>query len=215
MDCILCHNGRGHLDEISLWDATPGGLRQRLYARKLIRRLWAEELHDAVAQSSGIVPTYTINKLPPINYAMQFPETFGMPVATIQFGAMGVPIPPTGPPHPLAYVTNFLDSFLRGDNATNRRDDEARINQALACAAKPWVQLIRRVAKPLCRVGRASVMCGSKTSKRRSILHLASIGRRFARMIHWVSAFPTFHFHKTMCTAPSMNCGTEPIRQHR
>ena len=103
---------------------------ERLYARKLVRRLWGEELHDAMAQSSGILPTYTINKLPPINYAMQFPETFGMPVATIQFGAMGVPIPPTGPP-PLAYVTNFLDSFLRGDNAVNRRSDETRINQAL------------------------------------------------------------------------------------
>lgn len=104
---------------------------ERLYARRLVRRLWAEELHDAIAQSSGIAPTYTINKLPPINYAMQFPETFGMPVATIQFGAMGVPIPPTGPPPPLAYVTNFLDSFLRGDNAVNRRSDETRINQAL------------------------------------------------------------------------------------
>ena len=30
---------------------------ERLYARKLVRCLWAEELHDAVAQSCGIVPT--------------------------------------------------------------------------------------------------------------------------------------------------------------
>ncbi len=104
---------------------------ERLYARKLVRRLWAEEMHDALADSSGILPAYQINKLPPINRAMQFPETFGMPVATVRFGQMGVQLPPPDPPDPLAYVTNFLDSFLRGNNAGNVRNGEARINQAL------------------------------------------------------------------------------------
>lgn len=102
---------------------------ERLYARKLVRRLGAEELHDAIAQSSGILPSYTINKLPTINYAMQFPETFGMPVTTVTFGTMGVPSP--APPNALGYVTIFLDSFLRGDNSTTRRSSEFRLNQAL------------------------------------------------------------------------------------
>ncbi|MDX2043704.1 MAG: DUF1549 domain-containing protein [Acidobacteriota bacterium] len=103
----------------------------KLYARKLVRRMWAEEVHDAIAQSSGIFTPYKIGESPTINYAMQFPETFGMPVSTITFGQMGVPIPPTGPPDPLAHVTVFLDSFLRGDNNASRRSDEVRINQAL------------------------------------------------------------------------------------
>ena len=29
---------------------------EKLFARKLVRRLWAEEIHDAVAQSSGVLP---------------------------------------------------------------------------------------------------------------------------------------------------------------
>ncbi|MFN0107972.1 MAG: DUF1549 domain-containing protein [Blastocatellia bacterium] len=103
----------------------------KLYARKLVRRMWAEEAHDAIAQSSGLLPAYKIGELPTINYAMQFPETFGMPVSTITFGLMGVPVPPTGPPNPLAHVTVFLDSFLRGNNSTSHRSDEVRINQAL------------------------------------------------------------------------------------
>lgn len=102
----------------------------KLYARKLVRRMWAEEAHDAIAQSSGVLTAYKIGEAT-VNYAMQFPETFGMPVSTITFGQMGVPIPPTGPPDPLAHVTLFLDSFLRGNNSTSHRSDEVRINQAL------------------------------------------------------------------------------------
>ena len=33
---------------------------QNLYARKLVRRLWAEEIHDAIAQACGIIPSYKI-----------------------------------------------------------------------------------------------------------------------------------------------------------
>ncbi len=50
---------------------------ERLYARKLVRRLWAEETHDAIAQSSGIWPTYKINQLPELRYAMQFLKPSG------------------------------------------------------------------------------------------------------------------------------------------
>ena len=31
-----------------------------LFARKFVRRLWAEEIHDAVVQSSGMLPTYKV-----------------------------------------------------------------------------------------------------------------------------------------------------------
>jgi hypothetical protein len=74
-----------------------------LYARKLVRRLWGEELHDAIAQSSGILPTYTMDTYGTLQFAMQFPEPVGTPD-----GSNG-------------HVSMWLDSFLRGN-----RDDQAR-----------------------------------------------------------------------------------------
>lgn len=85
---------------------------EKLFARKFVRRLWAEEIHDAIAQSSNILPSYSIPgfstkplysdlSFGPIQWAMKFPDVNGMP----DNGA----------------VSRFLDSFLRGN-----RDDEDR-----------------------------------------------------------------------------------------
>ena len=40
---------------------TPRG--SRYFARKFVRRLWAEEIHDAMVQSSGTLPSYTHHRL--------------------------------------------------------------------------------------------------------------------------------------------------------
>ncbi|MBI4472612.1 MAG: DUF1549 domain-containing protein, partial [Acidobacteria bacterium] len=51
------------------------------YARHYSRRLDAEEIHDAIVKATGIIPTYvmdyagSLNPLPPVNWAMQFPDT--------------------------------------------------------------------------------------------------------------------------------------------
>ena len=50
------------------------------FARKYVRRLWAEEVYDAVAQSSGYQPAYTMTGFTDQGfakptYAMQFPDT--------------------------------------------------------------------------------------------------------------------------------------------
>src|SRR5581483_886242 len=79
----------------SAWDT--------LYARHFVRRLWSEELHDAIAQSSNIIPSYVVASNGTLTQAMQFPEPLNTPSA--------------GNP-----VTPFLDAFLRGN-----RDDEVRI----------------------------------------------------------------------------------------
>jgi len=84
-----------------------------LYARKLVRRLWGEELHDAIAISSQFVPTYEIATYGQINYAMQFPETINLPD-----GANG-------------HVTMWLDSFLRGNRDDQPRSEDGSILQAL------------------------------------------------------------------------------------
>ena len=47
------------------------------YARRYVRRLDAEELHDAIAKATGIPGNYTLqgSALPPVQWAMQFPDT--------------------------------------------------------------------------------------------------------------------------------------------
>jgi len=85
---------------------------ERLYARRLVRRLRAEEAHDAVVVSSGVGGGYTIQgfREPRLEFAMQLPDVVGMP------GGVG---------------GQLLDAFLRG----NRQDDDRRadltVQQAL------------------------------------------------------------------------------------
>lgn len=80
---------------------------ERLFARKLVRRLWGEEIHDAVVQSSGILPNYNLGT----NYGMkswgmQFPET---------------------------RLTNvsFIKDFMNGNRDEEDRLQEVSIQQAL------------------------------------------------------------------------------------
>src|SRR5262249_41592873 len=47
------------------------------YARKYVRRLDAEEIHDAIAKATGILGSYTLtgSDLPAVQWAMQLPDT--------------------------------------------------------------------------------------------------------------------------------------------
>ncbi len=98
------------------WDVAN----QTLFGRKLVRRLWSEEVHDAIAQSSGILPTYAGNftsgptamSWGPVSFAMQFPEPLRTPDGT------GV-------------VAQFLDAFLRGNRDDQVRRSDGSISQAL------------------------------------------------------------------------------------
>ena len=83
-----------------------------LFARHFVRRLWAEEVHDAVAQSSNILPKYTVAANGTLTWAMQFPE-------------------PLNTPTPRDPVTGFLDAFLRGNRDDETRSSEGSISQAL------------------------------------------------------------------------------------
>ena len=86
------------------------------FARKFVRRLWAEEVHDAVAQSSGRFPSYTYNgradTSPRVAYAMQLPDVAGVPNGD-------------------GNAVTFLDSFLRGNRDDQPRKPEGSIAQAL------------------------------------------------------------------------------------
>ena len=103
----------------SRYEGTWNPANERLFARKLVRRLWSEEVHDAVMQSSGIPVTYTNAAWNPstVSWAMQLPE----PLA-----AAGA-------------ATNFLNAFLRGNRDSEPRRSDLAIGQALALMNDPFV----------------------------------------------------------------------------
>lgn len=89
---------------------------ERTFARKLVRRLWSEEIHDAIAQSSGIPSTFTNPTWNPVTvtWAMQLPEPLGTQ------GQNGLA------------TAAFLDAFLRGNRDDQPRRGDPAITQALA-----------------------------------------------------------------------------------
>lgn len=77
---------------------------EKLFARKFVRRLWGEEIVDAVVQISNLPNTQmTVAGLGRLNWAMQLPDTARVP---------GEPL------------GSFLDSFLRG----NRMEEDRRLD---------------------------------------------------------------------------------------
>jgi len=94
-----------------------------LFARKFVRRLWAEEIHDAIVQSSGLIPSYKIAGFSDqgyntVSWAMQFPDTVNTPGGS---------------------VTAFLDSFLRPNRDDAPRSADGSVLQALNLMNDPFV----------------------------------------------------------------------------
>lgn len=103
----------------SRYDGTWDPSSERLFARKLVRRLWAEEIHDAIVQTSGLAPSYnlgdtTLGTNGRTPWAMQLPEPDAMPD-----GANGA-------------VSLFLNSFLRGNRDDQVRKGDGSLTQALS-----------------------------------------------------------------------------------
>jgi hypothetical protein len=106
---------------------------EKFFARKFVRRLWSEELHDAVIQATNVVPSYNVSGFSKdsttysvvspgfglVSYAMQLPDVVGMPTVS---------------------VTTFLDTFLRGDRDANPRRQDGSILQALDMMNDPFVE---------------------------------------------------------------------------
>ncbi len=92
---------------------------QPLFARHLVRRLWGEEVLDALAVSSGIQNSFTVNLSgtnKTINWAMQYPETA-----------------------PNVENSTFLKAFLPGNRDDQPRRGDGAIQQALAVMNDPLV----------------------------------------------------------------------------
>jgi hypothetical protein len=84
---------------------------EKLFARKFVRRLWGEEVMDALVQISNLPNTQmTVAGLGRLSWAMQLPDTFRIPA------------------EPLG---SFLDSFLRGNRIEEDRRLDGSVPQAL------------------------------------------------------------------------------------
>src|SRR5262249_14253347 len=75
-------------------------------------RLWSEEVHDAIAQSSNVLPSYNAGINGTMQWAMKFPEPLNTPSAGNA-------------------VTPFLNAFLRGNRDDQVRAGDGSISQAL------------------------------------------------------------------------------------
>ena len=101
-----------------------------LFNRHFARRLDAEEIHDAIAKTSGVIPSYSVNFwAAPMNWAMQFPDTSE----------------PTGN----GAVRTFLDTFARGNRETQRRLQSSSPLQELSMMNDAFVvSRIKMAASP-------------------------------------------------------------------
>ena len=89
------------------------------FARHYPRRLWAEEIHDIIANGSGLYNNYTPIRLPPVKLAMQLPE----PAEPSNDGS----------------TANFLNTFLRGNRDSQPRSPSLSILERLAIMNDPFV----------------------------------------------------------------------------
>jgi hypothetical protein len=85
------------------------------YARKYVRRMDAEEIHDAILKATGIGVTY------------QLRDTLNQPTWTVSWAMQ---LPDTVEPRGNA-IGGFLNSFIRGDRDVKPRSLEPSIQQAL------------------------------------------------------------------------------------
>ena len=94
----------------SRYDGTWNPAYSRLYARRLLRRLDSEEIHDALVQSSGVPDNIRlVANGDMIPWAMELPDT------VTPGGAVGL----------------FLNTFLRGDRDQNPRRGDLSSQQPL------------------------------------------------------------------------------------
>src|SRR5262249_23448740 len=103
-------------------------------ARKYVRRLDAEEIHDAIAKATAITGNYALtgSDLPAVQWAMQFPDT--------------------REPRSNGAVLTFMNAFGRGDRDTTFRRSDASLLQALNMMNNAFVETRIHQANPGSRV---------------------------------------------------------------
>jgi len=112
---------------------------EKYFARKLVRRLWAEEVHDAVVQSSGVFANngagYNLtnfSSFPPNSPYIGYP-TYGNFKWAMQAPDVRTSPDNNGP------VYNFFIAFLRGDRDLEDRRGDGSVLQALNLMNDPFI----------------------------------------------------------------------------
>jgi hypothetical protein len=113
----------------SRYDGVWNPAYETYFARHQVRRLTAEELHDALVISGGLPVQYPVSPaIGAVSFAMQFPDVQLIPR-----------VPRRDPTGMLGAASSFLDSFLRGDREETGRSGESSILQALQLMNSPLV----------------------------------------------------------------------------
>lgn len=109
------------------------------YARKYVRRLDAEEIHDAIIKATNQPPLTTYRDANSQNQTiLGFPilDQNGQYVRTVQWAMQ---LPDTVEPRSNGASAGFLNLFLRGNRDSNLRSDDASILQALSLMNNTFV----------------------------------------------------------------------------
>lgn len=96
---------------------------QPYFARKYVRRLWAEEVHDAIVLSSGTYPSYKLTGFTDQGAPYPTVLTFAMQGPDVVESFSGDP--------QSGNATNLLNAFLRGNRDDQPRKQDGSILQAL------------------------------------------------------------------------------------
>jgi hypothetical protein len=96
-----------------------------LFARHYPRRIWAEEVHDAIVKATGVMPRYTypLISADTVQRGSQLPQS--EPVA------WAMRFPDVNEPRNTPAVRDFMTSFNRGNRDTARRSATGSILQQL------------------------------------------------------------------------------------
>lgn len=113
-----------------------------LYARKYVRRLDAEEMHDAIVRATGLPPTTSFRD-PAVNPNANI-TIFGFPVLDdagnkIREVQWANQLSDTGEPRQNGASAGFLNTFLRGNRDLNARSSDSSILQALGLMNNAFV----------------------------------------------------------------------------
>jgi hypothetical protein len=105
------------------------------FARHFVRRLWSEELHDSIVIATGAVPSYNVRNFSTAStvYGVTSPG-----VGKISFAMQSPDVVST--PDNGGAVSQFLDTFLRGNRDDQPRKREGSILQTLGLMNDNFVQ---------------------------------------------------------------------------
>ncbi len=123
----------------SEYNGTWNAAWETLFARKMVRRLWPEEIHDAVVQSSGVMPNNGAGyNLANFSYLPTGSLYAGYPTYGTFLWAMQAP-DVVGTPDNTGPVSSFEDAFFRGDRDLSPRRSDGASLQALDLMNDPFI----------------------------------------------------------------------------